>query len=70
VPYNAGAGTVSHGPHTFRESDLVRALKAAKKAGVRVRVEIEPGNKLAVTMLSKEEQEAADRNHKNTWDDV
>jgi hypothetical protein len=70
VPYNSGAGTVSHGPHTFRESDLVRALKAAKKAGVRVRVEIEPGNKLAVTMLSKEEQEAADRNHKNTWDDV
>jgi hypothetical protein len=59
---------VSHGLHTFRESDLIRVFKAAKKAGVRVRVEIEPGNKLVATMLSKEEQEAADR--KNTWDEV
>ena len=52
----------------LRESDLIRVFKAAKKAAVRVRVEIEPGNKLVATMLSKEEQEAADRN--NTWDEV
>ena len=48
---------MGHGPCTFREADLARALKAAKKAGVRVRVEIESGNKLAVTMLGEETPE-------------
>jgi hypothetical protein len=54
------------GRATFRESDLARAFKAAKKAGVKVRVDIKPGNELAVTML--DEQEVAEATRENTWD--
>jgi hypothetical protein len=56
------------GPATFRESDLARAFKAARKAGVKIRVDIRPGNELAVTMLDEDEAKAASR--PNTWDDV
>jgi hypothetical protein len=58
---------VSTGPATFRESDLTRALKAAKKAGVRVRVDIEPG-KMRVTMIDEDEAKQAATS--NEWDDV
>jgi hypothetical protein len=60
---------MGHGPCTFREADLARALKAAKKAGVRVRVEIESGNKLAVTMLGEEtpENKANEGNELEQW---
>jgi hypothetical protein len=38
---------------SFRESDLRRALRAAKAAGVKVRVEIEP-NKLTLVPMNDE----------------
>ena len=43
----------------FKQTDMTRALKAAKKAGVRVKVEIEPG-KLAVTMIGDANVEASE----------
>jgi hypothetical protein len=58
---------MGHGPCTFREADLVRALKAARKAGVRVRVEIESANKLAVTMLGEETPETNEGNELEQW---
>jgi hypothetical protein len=60
---------MGHGPCTFREADLARALKAAKKAGVRVRVEIESGNKLAVTMIGEQppENETNGGNELDRW---
>ncbi len=33
----------------FREADLTRALRAAKKVGIGVRVEIEPGRMVVTT---------------------
>jgi hypothetical protein len=45
---------MGHGPCTFREADLTRALKAAKKAGVDVaRCEIDKTGKI-VLVLGKE----------------
>lgn len=35
----------------FREADLTRALRAASKAGVSVRVEIEPGRMTVVPVI-------------------
>ena len=48
---------------------MARALKAAKKAGVRVRVEIESGNKLAVTMIGEQppENETNGGNELDRW---
>lgn len=43
---------MSKGPHLFRQTDLTRALRAAQRAGVPVRVEIEP-NKLVVIPVEK-----------------
>ena len=56
---------MGHGSCTFKEADLRKALTAARKAGVLVRVEIEPGKKLAVTMIG--EQPAEDE--ANEWDE-
>jgi hypothetical protein len=41
---------MSRRPASFREADLCRALRAARKAGVKIRVEIEPG-KLTVMQI-------------------
>jgi hypothetical protein len=58
---------MGNGPCTFREADLAKALKAAKKAGVRVRIEIESGNKLAVTMLPI--AQGVSKEEPNPWDE-
>ncbi len=40
---------MARGPCTFRQTDLTRALKAAKAAGIDVeRVEIDPNGKIAI----------------------
>jgi hypothetical protein len=46
---------MSRRPCTFRQSDLTRALKAARAAGVKVRIEIEPGGKLIVVSMDESE---------------
>jgi hypothetical protein len=57
---------VSAGPATFKETDVGRVLKAAKKAGVRVRIDIEKGH-LRVTMIADDEP---DSTTDNPWDEV
>ena len=54
-PYTACApafwtrGQMSRGPARFKQSDVARAMKGAKNAGVDVRVEIAPDGKMSIT---------------------
>jgi hypothetical protein len=51
---------VARSPSPFRESDVTRAIRAAKKAGVEIaRVEIEPG-KITVIVGKPEPEQATD----------
>ncbi len=50
---------------TFKEADITRALKAAKKAGVDVRVEIDLDRK-RITITPVKPGDASDRNE---WDE-
>jgi hypothetical protein len=59
---------MGHGPCTFKEVDLVRALRAAKKAGVDVsRAEVARDGKI-VLVLNKD-GEALPYSKRNEWDD-
>jgi hypothetical protein len=59
---------MGHGPCTFKEVDLVRALRAAKKAGVDVaRAELARDGKI-VLVLSKD-NEMLPNCERNEWDD-
>lgn len=50
----------------FKQSDLVRAIKAAEAAGMRVgRFEIDPNGRIVVFRAN-----AADLSGPNEWDDV
>ena len=56
---------MGHGRYTFKETDLVRALKAAKKAGVDVeRAEIGKDGK--ITLVLNRDGKAGERNE---WDE-
>jgi hypothetical protein len=51
---------------TFKETDLTRAFRAAKKAGVDVSVEIDlRRNRMRITPLR-----AGDTSERNEWDEV
>jgi hypothetical protein len=52
----------------FTESDIRRCLAAAKKAGVRVSVEIATDGKITITEPSEKKGEAG--NTSNPWDKV
>jgi hypothetical protein len=58
---------MSRGPRAFRRSDLIRALKAAKAAGVNVRVEI-MGGKMVLETVGHCDGEAAMQGSPNPWD--
>jgi hypothetical protein len=48
---------MSRSPSKFRQSDVERAIKAAKRAGVEVeRVEIDQDGKVTVVLTKKSEQ--------------
>jgi hypothetical protein len=58
---------MGHGRCTFKEVDLTRALRAAKKAGVDVaRAEVARDGKI-VLVLRKDGEPISERNE---WDDV
>jgi hypothetical protein len=55
---------------SFAQSDVTRALKAAKAAGIPVkRIEIETTGKIVV-VTEQERGNAADRSDENEWDSV
>ena len=59
---------MGHGPCTGKEVDLIRALRAAKKAGVDVaRAEVARDGKI-VLVLNKD-CEALPNSERNEWDD-
>jgi hypothetical protein len=55
---------VGRGKSAFRQSDVVRLLRAARSAGIKIRIEIEPGKLIAVPMDDK-----AGIGERNEWDD-
>lgn len=58
---------MGRGPLTFRQQDLVRALKGAKAAGIEVaRVEIEKDGKIVI-VAGEVEPLASGRNE---WDEI
>lgn len=60
---------MGHGPSTFREVDLVRALKAAKKAGADVaRAEVAKDGKI-VLILTNDREKSPERG-RNEWDEI
>lgn len=59
---------MGHGPCTFKEADLIRALKAAKKAGADVaRAEVARDGKIVLVLNS--DGEALPNSERNEWDD-
>ena len=60
---------MGHGRCTFREADLTRALKAAKKAGANVaRAEVARDGKIVLVL--KKDGEASSGNEINEWDEI
>jgi hypothetical protein len=60
---------MGHGPCTFKEIDLIRALRAAKKAGVNVaRAEVARDGKIVLGL--KKDGEAPSISECNEWDEI
>jgi hypothetical protein len=60
---------MGHGRCTFREIDLTRALRAAKKAGADVaRAEVSRDGKIVLVL--KNDVEARSINERNEWDEI
>lgn len=55
---------------TFREFDLRRILRAARSAGVRCRIEIEPTGKMVVTPIKDDDAAVNTDRESNPWDKV
>jgi hypothetical protein len=60
---------MGHGRGTFRETDLTRALKGARKAGENVaRAEI--GRDGKIVLVLKKDGEPSSRDERNEWDEI
>ncbi len=60
---------MGHGRCTFREVDLARALRAARKAGENVaRAEI--GRDGKIVLVFNKDGQATSRNEGNEWDEI
>jgi hypothetical protein len=60
---------MGHGRCTFKEVDLTRALRAAKKAGAQVaRAEVARDGKIVLVL--KKDGEALPISESNEWDDI
>ena len=60
---------MGHGRCTFREVDLTRALRAAKKAGAEVaRAEVARDGKIVLVL--KNDVEARSISERNEWDEI
>jgi hypothetical protein len=60
------------GPCTFKETDVTRALKAARKAGVDVQVEIDLARRrMRITPVkARETANGTTTDTKNDWDSI
>jgi hypothetical protein len=58
---------VSRGRAKFREADISRVLRAARKAGAEVTVEIDPDNGRIVVTTKTAKQDNADDNATERW---
>ena len=59
---------MGHGPCTFKEVDLIRALRAAQKAGLDVeRAELARDGKIVLVL--KRKGEVTPNDERNEWDD-
>jgi hypothetical protein len=59
---------MGHGPCTFKEVDLIRALRAAKKAGVEIkRAEVAKDGKIVLVLNS--DGGALPNSERNEWDE-
>jgi hypothetical protein len=60
---------MGHGPCTFKEADLTRALRAAKKAGANVaRAEVARDGKIVLVL--KKDDGASSESERNEWDEI
>ena len=59
---------MGHGRCTFKETDLTRALRAAKKAGADV-VRAEIARDGQIVLVLKKDDEAPSTSERNEWDD-
>ena len=59
---------MGHGPCTFKEVDLIRALRAAKKARVEV-ARAEVGRDGKIVLVLNKDGEALPNSERNEWDD-
>jgi hypothetical protein len=60
---------MGRGRSTFKEGDLTRALRAAKKAGANVaRVEVARDGKIVLVL--KKDGEAPSESERNEWDEI
>ena len=60
---------MGHGRCTFKEVDLTRALRAAKKAGAQVaRAEVARDGKIVLVL--KKDDERPPMSERNEWDDI
>jgi len=62
---------MSRGQQTFKQSDVIKALKATVKAGIAVeRVEIDKNGKIVVVTARPEDAANRERPEQNEWDGV
>ena len=60
---------MGRGPSTFKEGDLTRALRAAKKAGANVvRAEVDRDGKIGLVL--DKDGEASSESERNEWDEI
>jgi hypothetical protein len=60
---------MGHGPCTFKEVDLIRALRAARKAGVELaRAEVAKDG--TIVLVLKKDNEAQGISGRNEWDEI
>lgn len=60
---------MGHGPCTFKEVDLIRALRAAKKAGVDV-ARAEVGRDGKIVLVLNTDVQASQNSARNEWDEA
>ena len=60
---------MGHGPWTFKETDLIRALPTARKAGIDVaRAEVARDGKIVLVL--KKDAGAPSISERNEWDEI